>query len=63
LRDGVVGPVTLESEKGRECRLHNPWPGRVVRVRNAALPESRVSGSVLRIPTRPGDRLVLEPVE
>lgn len=63
LRDGVVGPVTLESEKGRECRLHNPWPGRTVRVRNAALPESRVTGSVLRIPTRPGDRLVLEPVD
>ncbi len=27
LRGGVVGPVAIESEKGRDCTVQHPWPG------------------------------------
>ena len=61
IQGGVVGPVTLESERGRECRLGNPWPGRTVQARRADGTFLRLVGDVLVIPTRAGERLVLEP--
>ena len=30
LRDGVVGEISIRSEKGRLCKLENPWPGATI---------------------------------
>jgi len=41
LRDGVIGGVKIVSEKGRDCTIVNPWPGKSVRViRNGKSAES-----------------------
>ena len=61
LERGVVGTVSLESEKGRTCRLQNPWPGRKVAVRRGGGRVDTILGDVLGIPTRPGELVTLEP--
>lgn len=30
VRDGKLGPVKITSEKGKRCRIHNPWSGKDV---------------------------------
>ena len=41
LKDGQVRHVTILSEKGRECTVQNPWPGKAVTLsRNEASTES-----------------------
>ena len=32
VQHGVIGQVTILSEKGLPCRVQNPWPGRSVKV-------------------------------
>ena len=32
VKDGVIGDVTVTSEKGAPCRVQNPWPGKGVKV-------------------------------
>jgi hypothetical protein len=34
--DGAVRSAVIESEKGRLCRVQNPWPGQALRVTDAA---------------------------
>jgi hypothetical protein len=36
LKDGLIGEVTIKSEKGVPCRLQNPWLGRKVQVMSGA---------------------------
>jgi hypothetical protein len=38
LKDGVIGEVTIRSEKGLPCRIQNPWPGRPVRIASGGVP-------------------------
>ncbi len=38
LTGGVVGGVSITSEKGRDCTFVNPWPGRTVRLVRAGKP-------------------------
>jgi len=56
---GTVGPVLVESERGRPCVIVNPWPGRAVAVQRDDAAAETVSGEVLRLPTRAGERLRL----
>lgn len=58
---GVVSPITILSEKGRLCRVLNPWPGRVVEVRTesgesvaTSVETPRSDGEIVSFPTRPG---------
>lgn len=61
LRDGEVKSLVLESEKGRECVLQNPWPGReLVFERNGVDAEKR-TGERIRFKTGVGERLSLRP--
>ena len=61
LRDGEVKSLTLESEAGRDCTLHNPWPGREVTLtRNGRVAEN-LKGELLRFPTRVGERVAMSP--
>ncbi len=32
VKGGVIGSVTIKSEKGIPCRVQNPWPGRGVKM-------------------------------
>ena len=65
LRGGEVGPVMIESEKGRDCTVQNPWPdkepaafeledGKKIPV------DIGVTGDRYTFKTRPGARYVVE---
>jgi alpha-L-fucosidase 2 len=60
LRDGQVGSVVVESERGRRCRLVNPWPGRKVVLRRAGQADELLAGERLEWATKAGERAELE---
>lgn len=58
LREGAVGEVAIESERGGACALRNPWPGAAVRVidgQGASVP-AVVSEERIVFATEPGGR-------
>ena len=59
---GAVQSLTIESEKGRDCLLENPWPGRALTLERspATSPETR-QGSRIAFPTRPGEVIAIRP--
>jgi hypothetical protein len=61
LRQGEVTSLVIESEKGRECVLQNPWPGRAVRLSRNGRPSETLTGNPLRIRTAAGERLAITP--
>jgi hypothetical protein len=61
LRKGEVTALTIESEKGRECILQNPWPGRTVKLTRNGRPAEALTGDPLRIRTAAGERIALAP--
>ncbi len=63
LKGGVVSGVTIQSEKGRDFAIVNPWPGHSVKVvRNGNLTET-ASGPRFTLKTSPGDKLKLVEAE
>lgn len=59
MRQGRIGFVELESQAGAECRLRNPWgDGEVTLYRDGKKSEN-LRGSLLRFPTRKGERIVV----
>ena len=61
LRGGVVGEVTIVSEKGRELVLQNPWPGKDVVIKTPGAKRLKVSkdspdGDLIRLATIPGGK-------
>lgn len=61
IRNGQVRYVVIESEKGRDCRLLNPWPDGPVAVHRAGREAAVVDNEVLVLETQPAERLVLAP--
>ncbi|MSU31138.1 MAG: hypothetical protein EXS25_00465 [Pedosphaera sp.] len=59
-QNGVIGPITLESEKGRDCLLINPWPGHVILVSREGVFHEELRGERVRLSTRSGEVLRLE---
>ena len=55
---GKVESVEILSDAGAPLRLHNPWGEAEVSVVRGALPPLRLRGSVLTLPTKPGERVV-----
>jgi hypothetical protein len=58
MKGGQVEFVEIESQAGAECRLRNPF-ARDVDVYRDGKKAATMSGSLLRFPTRKGERLVL----
>ncbi len=62
-RDGQARNVRIESEKGRECKLLNPWPeSEVVLYRNGAKAET-IHGEHLIFRTSVGENIRLTPIQ
>lgn len=59
LKEGQVRFVEIESEKGKECRVVNPWPGKEVAVLRNGVAAGRVSGAEILLQTKPGERIRL----
>lgn len=58
---GVVSPVTVLSERGRDLVIDNPWPGRAVAVTRNGRPAETVAGERLMLKTAAGESLALTP--
>ena len=51
--------VELESQAGSECRLRNPWGESEVTLYRDDKKSENLQGSLLRFPTRKGERVVV----
>lgn len=54
LQGGVIGPVTLFSEQGRELVMDNPWGDRSVTVESSTGETQTLQGNRFRMPTAAG---------
>jgi len=61
LQGGAVPFVKLYSERGRDCTLVNPWPGRAVDVYRDGRKAATLPGARIVLPTAAGATLVLCP--
>ena len=63
VKGGVIGSVTIKSEKGIPCRVQNPWPGRGVKMEadGAALAATRNADDSYSFATAAGKTYRLEP--
>ncbi len=61
LAQGRVQYVRIESERGRNCTVVNPWPGEEVVVRRPGGSEEIVDGARFELATSEGETLLLEP--
>jgi len=50
-KSGVIGDINIFSEKGRNCVVANPWPGRTVRVIRNGRPSETAIGDRFTIRT------------
>jgi hypothetical protein len=57
LKSGEVSGVKILSEKGRDCTVQNPWPGRRVSIAG----RETVDGERFTFRTKPGEVVVLQP--
>jgi hypothetical protein len=60
LNDGQIGGVKITSEKGRDCTVVNPWPGKKVQVFRNGKPSESIEGERLTFPTSTGETLELK---
>jgi alpha-L-fucosidase 2 len=61
LKAGVVSGVTILSEKGRDCVVFNPWPGKSVKVYRNGTAAETVSGERFTLKTSENETLALSP--
>jgi alpha-L-fucosidase 2 len=61
LRDGEVKTLLIESEKGRECVLQNPWPGRELLLQRNGQAAEKLAGECVRFKTSVGERIAVQP--
>ena len=59
MKKGAVVSVTLESQAGAECRIHNPWGEAAVDLYRDGRKSETLRGAMLRFPTRAGERIAL----
>lgn len=60
IQNGRIESLELESKAGAECRLRNPFQGKVVLHRDGRRAET-LDGSLLRFATRKGERIAIAP--
>jgi glycosyl hydrolase family 95 len=56
---GQIGFVELESQVGGDCKLRNPWGESEVTLYRDGKQSENLKGSLLRFPTRKGERVVV----
>ena len=58
---GKVQFVKILSEKGRDCIIENPWPGKKVRITSGKNKPKILAGNLLTIKTSVGETFILKP--
>ncbi len=59
LKKGLVGPVTILSEQGRDCTMVNPWPGKQVDLYRQGRKAETIEGKRFTFKTAPGETIEL----
>jgi alpha-L-fucosidase 2 len=59
-RAGVVQYVRIVSEKGRDCTIENPWPGKQVKIVTGKNRKKILSGEQINFKTMVGETFVLK---
>lgn len=62
LKDGQVQYVRIVSEKGKTCKLKNPWPEYEVFIKSNMSKRKKMHGDLLEIITKPGEELNIKPI-
>lgn len=62
LKGGQLEGVRITSEKGRDCTVINPWPGRSVRVARGGKPAETVEGERFTLKTTADEIITLAPL-
>ena len=60
---GQIGGVTIVSERGRDCTVQNPWPGRAVCLSRRGAPAETLNGARFTFKTAAGEVLGLAPTK
>jgi hypothetical protein len=58
---GQVKSLTIESEKGRECTLENPWPGKTIGLTRNGRSAETLRGNRVAFKTSRGERITISP--
>jgi hypothetical protein len=61
LQDGEVKSLVIESEKGRECKLLNPWPGRRLVLQRNGREAETLGGEIIQFNTQATERIAIHP--
>ena len=61
LKAGLISGVRIHSERGRDCTVENPWPGRKIRLTRNAAPAEILSGSRVTFKTTSEENIELTP--
>lgn len=62
LQEGIVRNVFIFSEKGRPCRIVNPWQGKKVQLWRNGMPSECISGEVLCFQTSKDETIQVKPL-
>jgi hypothetical protein len=62
LNDGEVSGVAIVSEKGGDCAVVNPWPGKKIKVVHGDRTMETGEGERLLIKTKVGETVALHPL-
>ena len=62
LRQGAVQKLSIVSEKGKECTLQNPWPGKTVVLYRDGKKGGRLTGDKVTFKTGIGERIDVRPL-
>lgn len=62
LEGGVISPVTIYSEKGRQCQLRNPWQNRPISIDSPGQPTLVLTGDRIHFLTQPGKTYTVSPL-
>lgn len=57
--NGILMQVRIVSEKGKKCRLVNPWPGKGVLIESSFSGTKKLEGGILLFDTQPGEEIIL----
>jgi len=63
LKGGTIGGVRIQSEKGRDCTVVNPWPDKKVTLVRGGKPAEILQGNRFTFKTSPGENLELQPAK
>ena len=61
LKNGIVSPITIYSEKGKSIEFENPWPQQTMQIQRNGNGKKIISGKRIQINTKPGEFLTLTP--